>query len=100
MKDILTIIAGLQIDPKLVPNVPTVSGDQGALTDFVNAVFFVAGFMCVLFVILGAFRYVISEGRSENVSQAKGTIFYAVIGLVVISLAFTIVQIIINIAGG
>lgn len=96
----MQLLAGLQIDSKDIPNVPTTAADQSSLTGFVNAVFFVAGFVCVVYVIIGAFRYVLSEGRSENVSQAKSTIFYALIGLVVVSLAFTIVQVIINIAGG
>jgi hypothetical protein len=43
-------------------------------------------------IILGALRYVISAGDASKITQAKNTILYAVIGLVVALLAFAIVN--------
>jgi uncharacterized membrane protein YjfL (UPF0719 family) len=43
-------------------------------------------------IIIGGFMYVLSAGDQAKVTKAKDTVLYAVIGLVVTLLAFSIVK--------
>jgi intracellular septation protein A len=57
-----------------------------------RTVFAFAGVLSVLFVVIGGFRYTISSGDPGQIKQAKETILYAIIGLVLTISAFTIVS--------
>lgn len=52
----------------------------------------IVGIIAVVMIIVGGIRYITSGGDSGNVTAAKNTILYAVIGLVVVALAQVIVQ--------
>ena len=58
----------------------------------VNTLLFAIGTVSVIMIIVGGFRYTISNGDSAKVKQAKDTILYSVIGLIVALSAFAIVQ--------
>jgi hypothetical protein len=47
-------------------------------------------------IIWGGFKYITSGGDSNNVSGAKNTIIYAIIGLVIVALAQLIVHFVIS----
>lgn len=47
--------------------------------------------VCLLFITIGGFRYITSQGDPQGVAKAKGTIIYALIGLVVIIIAQAVV---------
>ena len=77
--------------------------------DVVNIMFFIIGVMAVIMIIWGGIRYVLSAGNSAAltsanagaVQNAKNTIMYAIIGLVIAILAYAIVNFVINtVAGG
>ena len=71
------------------------------ITDAVNIFSAIVGVVSVIMIIFGGFKYITSGGDSNNVSSAKNTIIYAVIGLVVVAMAQFIVQFVLNkIAGG
>jgi hypothetical protein len=55
----------------------------------------VVGVVSVIMIIIGGFKYIISSGDSANVTSAKNTILYAIIGLVVVLLAQIIVRFVI-----
>jgi hypothetical protein len=57
-----------------------------------NALIFLVGAVSVVMIIVGGLRYVISNGDSKQISAAKDTILYAVIGVVVAIAAFAIVN--------
>jgi TctA family transporter len=52
----------------------------------------VVGIIAVVMIIVGGIQYITSGGDSGNVTKAKNTILYAVIGLVVVALAQIIVK--------
>jgi hypothetical protein len=52
----------------------------------------IVGIIAVVMIIVGGIRYITSGGDSGNVTAAKNTILYAVIGLVIVALAQVIVQ--------
>ena len=68
--------------------------------DVVNIMFFIVGVMAVIMIIWGGIRYVLSAGNSAALTSAKNTIMYAVIGLIVAILAYTIVNFVINTVSG
>lgn len=59
----------------------------------------ISGGIAVLFLILGGLQYVTSSGNKDKAEQAKQTILYAVIGLIVIALSFVIVSFVSKNAG-
>jgi hypothetical protein len=67
-------------------------GPGSIFTTIVNVLLFVIGAISVIMLIIGGIRYTISAGDSGNVTAAKNTIMYAIIGLVVAFLAFAIVN--------
>lgn len=56
----------------------------------------VAGLIAVVFLIVGGFRYITAGGNEEAAESAKKTILNAIIGIVVVILAFVIVRVISN----
>jgi len=77
--------------------VPKTALDQAALNNALNTTFLVIGSLSVLFIIIGGMRYILSAGDMNQVKAAKDTILYAVIGLVVTTLAFLIVQLVLGV---
>lgn len=74
-------------------------GTQGVnniIRDIVNIFSLIVGIVSVIMIIYGGFRYVTSGGDSGNVTSAKNTIIYAIIGLVVVALAQFIVQFVLD----
>lgn len=62
------------------------------LTTVINIISLAVGVVSVIMIIIGGMKYITSGGDSGNVSGAKNTILYAVIGLVVVALAQIIVK--------
>ena len=62
----------------------------------VRILLFLIGAISVIMIIIGGFRYVISQGDSGAVTSAKNTILYAVIGLIVAIFAWAIVDFVID----
>lgn len=58
----------------------------------INVFSWVVGIASVIMIIVGGFKYIISGGDSGNITGAKNTILYAIIGLVIVALAQVIVQ--------
>jgi hypothetical protein len=70
---------------------PTTSVND-LISDVINIFSLVVGVVAVIMIIVGGFRYITSGGDSNNVSAAKNTILYAIIGLVIVALAQFIVR--------
>lgn len=70
----------------------TLFGDAGVITTITNTLLFIAGVLAVIMIMWGGLRYVTSAGNPANVTAAKNTILYAVIGLIISFLAFAIVN--------
>lgn len=52
----------------------------------------IVGIIAVVMIIIGGLKYVTSGGDSGNITGAKNTILYAIVGLVVVALAQFIVR--------
>lgn len=62
----------------------------------INILLFIIGVVSVIMIIIGGIRYTISNGDSSQITSAKNTILYAVIGLVVALLAYAIVNFVVT----
>jgi uncharacterized membrane protein len=60
--------------------------------NIINILSVIVGAVSVIMIIIGGFRYVLSNGDSNGVSGAKNTILYAVVGLVIVLFAQVIVR--------
>lgn len=71
-------------------------GLNDLLKKIVNIISAVVGVVAVIMIIVGGFKYITSGGDSNNVSGAKNTIIYAIIGLVIVALAQVIVHFVLD----
>lgn len=58
----------------------------------VNILSVLVGFIAVVMIIFGGIKYITSGGDSGNISGAKNTIVYAIVGLVIVALAQVLVH--------
>ncbi len=65
---------------------------EGIVEKVINILSIVVGVVSVIMIIIGGLKYVTSSGDSGNVTSAKNTILYAIIGLVVVAMAQAIVR--------
>lgn len=71
-------------------------GEAGVFKRITDVMLFLIGAISVIMLIIGGVRYVLSGGESGKVSEAKNTILYAVIGVVVAILAYAVVNFVVN----
>jgi cytochrome bd-type quinol oxidase subunit 2 len=62
----------------------------GVLDSLANILFIFGGAVAVLFIVLGGYRYITSQGERDAVESAKKTLTYAVIGLILVFASFAI----------
>ena len=67
-------------------------GDTGVFRQVTNVILYIVGIIAVIMLIVGGIKYVVSGGDSKKVTDAKNTVLYAIIGLVICFLAFAIVN--------
>lgn len=67
-------------------------GDAPVFQTIVNVLLFIIGAVAVIMLIIGGIRYVVSGGDQAQVTGAKNTILYAIIGIVVAVLAYAVVN--------
>ena len=75
-------------------NVPTSANE--VFKTITNIMFFIIGAVSVIMLIYGGIRYTTSGGNANNVTAAKNTIIYSIVGLVVAILAYAIVSFVVT----
>lgn len=71
-------------------------GVDGVFTRITNTVLYIVGAISVLMLIWGGLRYIISGGDSKKITDAKNTILYALLGLIIAFFAYAIVNFVLN----
>lgn len=61
------------------------------ITDILKAVLSFMALLAVIFIVIAGIRLIVSQGEEGEKDKAKKTIFYAILGLIVILLARAIV---------
>lgn len=96
---LFTASAQQQLDPcSLNPNSSvchygvTRSDSRTIIKNIVNILLYIVGAAAVVVIILSGIKYVISSGDSGKVADAKRTLIYAVVGLLIAIIAQTIVN--------
>ena len=77
-------------------HIPQVSGSDADLKNILNTIYFWAGAIAVLIIIYAGVVFVTSKGDASRVAKAKNSIMGAVIGLVIVILAFVITNFIVG----
>lgn len=72
-------------------------GPSGVFTGITNTILYFIGIISVIMLIFGGLKYALSAGDSKKVTDAKNTILYALIGLIISVLAYAIVNFVLNI---
>ncbi len=70
--------------------------DNPTIKNGINLLLYIVGTLAVVMIIVGGLKYVTSGGDSGKVGEAKNTILYSIIGLIVAILAFAIVNYVID----
>ena len=76
--------------------VPGGGNDQVVMKSIMYPVYFWAGVIAVIVIIVAGYYYVTSNGNAQQVVRAKNAILGAVVGLIVVLLAFAITAIILG----
>lgn len=99
-----SLCAGADLDVNGGDCATTTDGSTSEVNDLIalviNIFSIVVGVVAVIMIIIGGLKYITSSGDSNNVTSAKNTILYAIIGLVVVALAQFIVKFVLAKATG
>lgn len=93
--NMFNLLAKTTINPNEV-GIPVVNISNSTVGTLLNTVYFWAGIVAVIVIIIAGFIFVTSNGDANKISRAKQAILGSVIGLVVIMLAFVITQFVIR----
>ncbi len=66
--------------------------ETGLFKKVTDILLFITGAIAVIMLIIGGIRYVVSGGDQNAVTSAKNTILYAIVGIVVVFLAYAAVN--------
>lgn len=69
----------------------TTGGNAPVVVNVINVALGILGGLAVVMLIVGALRYVLSQGDSGKIAQAKSTIIYSVVGIVLAIFSYAIV---------
>lgn len=74
-------------------------GPTAIVPKVINLMLFIVGVLAIFMMIYGGIRYVLSGGDNGKVKDAKNTILYAILGLIVAILGYAIVGWVVSIVG-
>lgn len=69
---------------------------QSVIQNVIDLLLFLVGIIAVIVIVVSGFRFVTSNGDPQQISKAKDSIIYAVIGIVVAVMAYAIVNFILD----
>lgn len=81
-----------KVNPSDVGINDPVTNANGLVGGVLNTVYFWAGVVAVIVIIVAGYLYVTANANSQRITRAKDAIISAVVGLVVIVMAFVITQ--------
>ena len=70
--------------------IPDQNLDSASVSVFLNGIYFIAGFVGVLMIIIGSISYITSSGDANKATKARKTIIYSAIGVGLVAMAFAI----------
>ncbi len=76
------------------------TSSNSIITTGTTLLFSIAAFLAVVMMILSGIQWITSSGDAEKIAIAKKRMMYAVIGLVIVILAYFIVSTVVTVLGG
>ncbi len=73
------------------------SASNATLGTVLNAIYVIAGVVGVLIIVFAGYKFVTSNGDANQVAAAKKAILGAVIGIIIVMIAFTVTQYLIGV---
>lgn len=92
----MLLAASNKIDPAKIGIKDPIKDTNSLITGVLNPVYMWAGIICVAIIIIAGYYYVISAGNATHIKRAKDAIMGAVIGIIVIMMAFMVTQFVIG----
>lgn len=89
---IIQFIAGV-VDTS---GLPKAQADSAKITTVLDMVFGIVASMAVLIIVIAGFRVIAAHGDPNATAQARNTLLYAIIGLLVTMTAFAIVTFVVR----
>lgn len=74
-------------------------GADGVFTRITSIALYVIGAISVIMLVWGGLRYILSGGDSKKITDAKNTILYAIVGLIIAFLSYAIIGFVLNAIG-
>lgn len=71
---------------------PEFTNLSSVISPLLTIAFYIAAFLAFYFLIWGAFAYIMAQGNKENLAKARARISFALIGLIVILMAYFIAK--------
>jgi TRAP-type C4-dicarboxylate transport system permease small subunit len=93
---LLAAAANEKIDPSSIGIAHPVKSADSAVSGLLTTAYAAAGIVCVIIIIVAGYTYVTSSGDPSSVKRAKEALLGAIIGIVVILMAFTITKFILG----
>ena len=72
------------------------SAQDGIIVKVTNIVAYIGGIAAIIIIMVGGFSYVMSSGDSSKINKAKDMIIFALVGLVIIVFARTIIVFVVS----
>ncbi len=79
-----------------VPCAATGDDIASIIGSVISLLLFLAGAIAALVIVVGGIRYITSDGDAGAASKAKNTIIYALVGLVIAIMSYSIVNFVIS----
>ena len=90
------LVSAQSFNPPEGGPIPELSTASQVILRVIEILLAIAGLVAVIFLIVGGFRYITAGGNEETAEGAKKTLVNAIIGVVIVILAFVIVRVISN----
>jgi hypothetical protein len=74
-------------------------GSTAIIPRIINLMLFIVGILAIIMLIFGGIRYAVSGGDKNRVDNAKNTILYAIVGLIVAILGYAVVNWVVSVVG-
>ncbi len=82
-----------------VDGIATLSGLETIFANVLQSALAIAGVALFIMLLIGGFKYLTGGGDPKSLESAKSTLTWAIIGLVLVAVAFLILVIIANFTG-
>lgn len=75
-------------------------GLEGIIANIIKKALTLVGTLALAFLVYGGFLYITAAGDTQQIEKGKKVIIYAIIGIIVIGLAYALVEFVIGAFGG